>query len=74
MPPIIKRVTTKPIVYLASVSFSFSQGLEVESSKTSFEVLGLDLKAQVPWPWPRTLQVLENVLSSARGQHCFLIG
>ena len=25
------------------------------------------------WPWPRTLQVLGNVLSSARGQHYFLI-
>ena len=25
-------------------------------------------------PWPQTLQVLESVLSLARGQHCFLIG
>ena len=27
-----------------------------------------------PWPWPRSQQVFENVLSSARGQHYFLIG
>ena len=26
------------------------------------------------WPSPRSLQVLENVLSSVRGQHSFLIG
>ena len=25
-----------------------------------------------PWPWPRSLQVLENALSSAREQHYFL--
>ena len=27
-----------------------------------------------PWPWPRALQVLQNVLSSAQGQHYFVYG
>ena len=31
-------------------------------------------RSSSPWPWPRRLQVLENVLSSARGQRYFLIG
>ena len=42
------------------------------------EVLGLEDVLEdtfsSPWPWPRNLQVLENVLSSALGRHYFLIG
>ena len=45
---------------------------EVESSRTS---LGLEDTFSSSWPWPSNpIQVLENVLSSARAQHCLLIG
>ena len=42
----------------------------VESSRTHFEVLGL--QAPSPWPWPRSLRSSKIALSSARGQHYFL--
>ena len=35
-------------------------------------ILGLEDTIWSPWLWPRSLQVLENALSSARGQHYFL--
>ena len=41
---------------------------EVESSRTHFEVLGLEASS----PWPRSLRSSKIALSSARGQHYFL--
>ena len=49
--------------------------LKVKSSRTSlasrthFEVLGLE--ASSPWPWPRSLQVLENDPSSVENSTIF---
>ena len=43
------------------------------SSRTHLKSLALP-RSWSPWSWPRVLQVLENVLSSAQGQHCFLSG
>ena len=38
------------------------------------DVVGIEYTFSSPWPWFRSLQVLENVQSSARGHHYFLIG
>jgi len=43
------------------------------ASRTVFEVLGLDLglEGSSSWPWPRTLQVLENCPVLGRGLQLF---
>ena len=51
-----------------------------QTANTLYEFADITIRGVVledtslsPWPWPRSLQVLKNVLSSARGQHYFLI-
>ena len=53
-------------VYLAEIEFSRTSLASRTSSRTHFEVLGLE--ASSPWPWPRSLRSSKIALSRKRSR------